>query len=166
MNPIVLAIVTAALGVLLGFLLTRRWHLPTAAEVADAVRQLGGSGSVTVFTGILAFIGINLVVASGAAASLIHDLMGRTPPLNPTDFWERVLDSMLIASGAFAGIGIGGKIGHRATAKPDVIEAEGRVEALKTVALAEVASTTPATDGRTTAADDPRRGVDDEGHAL
>lgn len=128
-------ILAAVGGFVLGFLITRRWHVPTPAQVADAVKILGGTGNVVVLAAVAGFLGILTTVGAGASVSILHEMI-TGHPLDPSAFWERVLDSLLFTVCAFAGVGGGVKVGQRATTKPDVIREEAKAEAEKVIAEA------------------------------
>lgn len=110
-------------------------------RLACAVKVLGGTDSTTIVVGLLLVVGIYQTVATAALASVIHEIMtGRGLPPDPR--WIDVLDSMLMAALALAGVGGLTKIGKRATAKPDVITAEAAAEA-RTVAPAALREDAP-----------------------
>lgn len=173
-TPILVAI-GATLGVIVGALITRRWHLPTAEKLAHSVKVLGGTASVTILVALAGFLGVLFVVAFGAVASVVHEMYTRRP-LDPSSFWANVLDSILILIGAMSGVGVVGKIGHRVSAKPEVIREEAAAEAKKVVAEAQAdvvrqsgafpVVTAPDAEGRSGPAVEPARNLDDDGVAL
>lgn len=147
--------------------------------LARWIEQLGGTAKATVIAGIAVFVGIALGVGLGALTSLAWSLLGH-PALEPTPGWRDAMDSLLIAAGAFAGVGVVGVVGKRAATRADVVREQSMAitrgqnpppgadpdEGTYTEPPIGGLPVAAPVDGRTKASDDPARGLADDGEPL
>lgn len=155
--------------------------------MAFLFKHRGADGSLDLTTtkgilGIYAFIGLLLFLGVSATLSAILKWRsGGAISLEPSRGWLDVLDTVATIVLVWNGINVAGMVGKRATANAEVMTVAARQ-------ISGVAATPPAVpgknlprnsaptetvadssipqDGRTTARDDPGRGLDDDGNRL
>lgn len=106
--------------------MTRRfWQWVNATDASKVNALLGATG----FALTLLLVGTMSLIAF-----VVYMSSGRVVVV-PSG-WQDILDSILIATAAWGGVSMAAQIGRRAATKPEVVVAEGTVEAKKKVAEA------------------------------